>query len=817
MNSQSIKSNHFTLLQSRSTTNMPEQIKQKVIEDEMKQSYLDYSMSVIVGRALPDARDGLKPVHRRVLYTMHELGLLHNKPFKKSANIVGNCMAKYHPHGDTAIYDSLVRMAQNFSLRYPLVQGQGNFGSIDGDRAAAMRYTEARLSKLSEDILQDIEKETVNFIPNFDNSTKEPSVLPSKIPNLLINGSSGIAVGMATNIPPHNISEICSAIISTINNPNITIDEIEQLVPGPDFPTAGIIMGKQGVKEAYSTGRGKIILRAKAAIQDNKIIVTEIPYQVNKSELVKEIASLVRDKKITDITDLRDESDRKGIRIVIELKKSSNPELVLKQLYSHSRLQTTFGIIMLALVDNRPVILNLKDLVQNFIDYRKQIITKRTQFDLKKATERKHLLEGLIIALKNIDPVIKIIRASKSPEQASSSLIQNFKLTKIQASAILDMRLQKLTSLEQDKISKENTQLSKKIEELKSILASTQKILDIIKTELITLKETYADPRRTAISSEKIELGEEELIKPENVVITITHSGYIKRLPISSYKQQKRGGKGIIATTMKEQDFVENLFIANTLNNILFFTDKGNVYSLRVHQIPATKRQARGIPIVNLLAIKNQKITASIPIKEFKENLFLVMATKKGVIKKTPLTAFTNIRKTGIRAITLENDSLINAVLTDGQKQLLIATKNGMAIKFNEKNVRPMGRTAAGVRGIKLKANDEMVGLVIAKDESTLLTITENGFGKRTKISDYRLITRGGSGVLNLKITSKNGPITGIKTVTDRDELMLISQKGIGIRIVASEISTIGRITQGVRIMKLAPEDKLIALAKIIQ
>jgi len=796
---------------------MPEKINQRVIEQEMKQSYLDYSMSVIVGRALPDVRDGLKPVHRRVLYTMHELGLLHNKPFKKSANIVGNCMAKYHPHGDTAIYDSLVRMAQNFSLRYPLVQGQGNFGSIDGDRAAAMRYTEARLSKLSEEILLDIEKETVKFIPNFDNSTKEPSVLPSKVPNLLINGSSGIAVGMATNIPPHNLSEVCSAAIKTIDNPDITIDELMQFIPGPDFPTAGLIMGDQGIKDAYSTGRGKILLRAKAEIQNNIIIITEIPYQVNKSELVSEIASLARNRKITDITDLRDESDRTGIRIVIELKKAANPELVLRQLYSQSRLQVTFGIIMLALVDNRPVILSLKDIIKNFIDHRKQIITKRTQFDLKKAADRKHILEGIIIALKNIDSVIKIIRASKSAEQASDSLIQNFKLTKIQASAILDMRLQRLTSLEQDKISKENQELSKKIEQLKSILASSQKILDIIKTELNYLKENYADSRRTEISSEKIEIKEEELIKPEEVVITITHSGYIKRIPVSSYKQQKRGGKGIIATTMKEQDFVEDLFTANTLNDILFFTDKGNIYSLKVHQLPSASRQSRGTPIINLLEIKNQKITVSIPIKEFKENLFLVMATKNGIIKKTPLTAFSNIRRTGIKAITLDNDSLINAVLTDGQQQLLLATKNGMAIKFKETDVRPMGRTAGGVKGIKLKLNDEIIGLVIAKDEDTLFTVTENGFGKRTKISDYRLISRAGSGVLNIKITSKNGPIAGVKTVIDKDELMLISQKGIAIRIAANNISTIGRVTQGVRIMKLAPGDKLIALAKIAQ
>ncbi len=796
---------------------MPEQIKQRVIEDEMKQSYLDYSMSVIVGRALPDVRDGLKPVHRRVLYTMHELGLLHNKPFKKSANIVGNCMAKYHPHGDAAIYDSLVRMAQGFSLRYPLVQGQGNFGSIDGDRAAAMRYTEARLSKLSEEMLQDIEKQTVEFVPNFDNSTKEPSVLPSKVPNLLINGSSGIAVGMATNIPPHNLSEVCSAIIAAVDNPEITIDELIQLVPGPDFPTAGLIMGKQGIKDAYKTGRGKITLRARADVQENKIIITEIPYQVNKSDLVQEIAKLVKDKKVTDVTDLRDESDRKGIRIILELKKSAAPELILKQLYRYSRLETTFGIIMLALVDNRPVVLNIKSLIANFIKFRKEMITKRTQFDLKKAEYRKHIVEGLLIALKNIDNIIKVIRSSKSTEQAIDHLIDNFKLTKKQASAILDMRLQKLTSLEQEKMSKEDSELAKKIEELKSILGSAQKILDIIKQELAELKEKYNGQRMTEISHAVIERDIEEIIKPEDVVITITHSGYIKRMPISSYKRQKRGGKGIIAATTREEDFVEDIFIANTVNDVLFFTDKGIVYSLKVHQIPDTRRQAKGTPIVNLLNIKNQKITESIPVKEFKEKLFLVMATRNGTIKKTELSAFENIRRTGIKAINLDDDSLVNAVLTDGSQKLLMATRNGMAIKFDESDVRPMGRAAAGVRGIKLKSNDEVIGLAIARDEDSLLTVTENGFGKRTKISEYRLIKRGGSGVLNLNITDKNGFVAGVKTVTGEDELMLISQKGIAIRITASDVSQMGRITQGVRIMKLAPGDILTSLAKIAQ
>ncbi len=796
---------------------MPEQIKQRVIEDEMKQSYLDYSMSVIVGRALPDVRDGLKPVHRRVLYTMHELGLLHNKPFKKSANIVGNCMAKYHPHGDAAIYDSLVRMAQGFSLRYPLVQGQGNFGSIDGDRAAAMRYTEARLSKLSEEMLQDIEKQTVEFVPNFDNSTKEPSVLPSKVPNLLINGSSGIAVGMATNIPPHNLSEVCSAIIAAVDNPEITIDELIQLVPGPDFPTAGLIMGKQGIKDAYKTGRGKITLRARADVQENKIIITEIPYQVNKSDLVQEIAKLVKDKKVTDVTDLRDESDRKGIRIILELKKSAAPELILKQLYRYSRLETTFGIIMLALVDNRPVVLNIKSLIANFIKFRKEMITKRTQFDLKKAEYRKHIVEGLLIALKNIDNIIKVIRSSKSTEQAIDHLIDNFKLTKKQASAILDMRLQKLTSLEQEKMSKEDSELAKKIEELKSILGSAQKILDIIKQELAELKEKYNGQRMTEISHAVIERDIEEIIKPEDVVITITHSGYIKRMPISSYKRQKRGGKGIIAATTREEDFVEDIFIANTVNDVLFFTDKGIVYSLKVHQIPDTRRQAKGTPIVNLLNIKNQKITESIPVKEFKEKLFLVMATRNGTIKKTELSAFENIRRTGIKAINLDDDSLVNAVLTDGSQKLLMATRNGMAIKFDENDVRPMGRAAAGVRGIKLKSNDEVIGLAIARDEDSLLTVTENGFGKRTKISEYRLIKRGGSGVLNLNITDKNGFVAGVKTVTGEDELMLISQKGIAIRITASDVSQMGRITQGVRIMKLAPGDILTSLAKIAQ
>jgi len=798
-----------------------EKIVPRIIEQEMKASYLAYSMSVIVGRALPDVRDGLKPVHRRILYAMYDMGMLHNKPFKKCARIVGEVLGKYHPHGDTAVYDSLVRLAQSFSLRYPLIQGQGNFGSIDGDRAAAMRYTEARLNKLSEELLQDIEKETVKFVPNFDASLNEPSVLPAKAPNLLVNGSSGIAVGMATSIPPHNMNEICDAVMKTIDNPEITVTELIENVKGPDFPTGGIIMGASAIKHAYETGRGRVIVRAKTELEEVKnrtrIIVTEIPYMVNKSLLIEQIAKLVRDKKVQGISDLRDESDREGMRIIIELKTGANSDVVLNQLFSHSRMQDTFSINLLALVDNQPCVLTLKDIIQHFIEYRQSIVRKRTQFDLTHAENRAHILEGLIIALDNIDAVVQLVKRSKSADEARQSLMGFYSLSEKQAQAILDMTLRRLTSLEQGKIRQEHTDILKLIEDLKAILADEQKILGIIKAELLELKEKYGDARRTVIAqSEASPIEEESLIKPEECVITITHAGYVKRLPIDTYKSQKRGGRGIVATGTKETDFVEDLFIANTHDYILFFTNKGKVHWLKVYQLPEAGRYARGSAIVNVLHLSSdEKVTAFVPVNKFDPKHFLFMVTSEGIIKKTSLSEFSNPRKGGIIAINLkEGNDLTSVMLTDGNQQIIIATENGMAIKFHEKDVRPMGRTAAGVIGIKLR-KDYVVGGTIAHDDRPLLTLTEHGYGKRTLISDYRLISRGGVGVINIKITDKNGKVVGIESVRDEAELMLISQKGVLIRIPARSISVIGRNTQGVRVMRLGEGDKLMSVAKI--
>jgi|TARA_Y100000310_G_scaffold336554_1_gene421434 DNA gyrase subunit A len=796
----------------------------RVIEDEMKQSYLDYSMSVIVGRALPDVRDGLKPVHRRVLYTMWESGLLHNKPFRKSANVVGNCMAKFHPHGDTAIYDTLARLAQDFSMRYLLVDGQGNFGSIDGDNPAAMRYTEARLTKLAEEMLQDIEKKTVKFIPNFDNTSKEPTVLPSKVPNLLINGSSGIAVGMATNIPPHNMSEIVDGIIKQIDNPNITIEELMQHIKGPDFPTGAIICGKSGIISAYKTGRGKVIVRAKTQIEDIKdrkrIIVTEIPYMVNKAEMVTQIADLVRDKKINGISDIRDESDRQGIRVVIELKKDANTDVLLNQLYKHSRLQVTFGIITVALVNNVPKILNLSQLIKHYIEHRKDIVRKSTLFDLHKAQKRAHILEGLIIALNNLDKTIKLVKESRSVEEAKNSLITNFNLSEEQSIAILEMRLQRLTSMEQEKVKNELKDLLNLIAELKIILESPQKILDIIKKELLELKESYNDKRKTEIiEAEATSFEMEDIIEESNCIITITHSGYIKRQLLQTYRQQRRGGKGIIATTTKEEDFVSDIFIASTHSYILLFTNKGRVHWLKVYNIPEASRQAKGKAIVNLLNLKSdEKVTAYVPVKNFDSNHFLIMATKNGTIKKTNLAAYSNPRHGGIIAITLDtNDSLINVKLTDGAKEIILATRNGIAVRFREINVRATGRSAQGVRGIRLAENDYVVGMVVATDEKTLLTVTENGYGKRTKISEYRLISRGGSGVRNIICSERNGKVVSINSVSDDNQIMLITKKGITIRMSVSQISIIGRATQGVRLIDLHQDDKLVSVAKIVK
>ncbi len=795
----------------------------RLIEAEMKQSYVNYAMSVIVGRALPDARDGLKPVHRRILFAMHDMGMLHNKPFKKSARIVGEVLGKYHPHGDIAVYDALVRMVQPFSLRYPLIQGQGNFGSVDGDSAAAMRYSEARLNRLAEEMLQDIDKNTVRFVPNFDESLQEPSVLPSKAPNLLVNGSSGIAVGMATNMPPHNMAEVVDGIIAQIDNPEITINELMQHIKGPDFPTGALICGKNGIINAYSTGKGRITVRARTEIEEVKehknIVITEIPYMVNKSELVTEIADLVRDKKVYGISDIRDESDREGMRIVIELRKDANYEFILNHLHKHTRAQSTFGVIMLALVNNEPRVLNLKELIKCYIDHRRDIVRKRTEFDLQKAQQRAHILEGIIIALNSIDLAIKLIKESSSAEDAKTALIDNFKLTIEQALAILDLKLQKLASLEQEKIRQEHSDLLKLIEELKTILASEQKILEIIKKELLELKERYGNKRRSEITDlETTELAMEDLVKPGDMVITITHSGYIKRLPVETYKQQRRGGKGVIAAGTKEEDFIEDLFIANTHSYILFFTNKGRVYWLKVYCIPEAGRQAMGKAIVNLLNLQNdEKVTAFVPVDEFDAEHFLIMATKRGTVKKTNLVEYSNPRATGIIAITLEpGDELIGVMLTDGNQQIILATKNGAALRFEENKVRPTGRSAMGVKGITLR-DDEVIGVVVASDEKTLLTLTEHGYGKRTAVSDYRLTNRGGVGVRNIICSERNGKAIAIKSVTDEDEVMFISQKGNIIRVPAKGISVIGRNTQGVRLIKLEESDKAVSIAKIVK
>ncbi len=805
-----------------SGTNSPgQQIISREIDEEMKTSYLDYAMSVLVARALPDARDGLKPVHRRVLYAMfHDLGLLHNKPYRKSARIVGETLGKYHPHSDIAVYDTMVRMAQHFSLRYPLIDGQGNWGSVDGDSAAAIRYTEARLSRMAEELLADIDKETVEFIPNFDASLKEPVVLPSKIPNLLINGSSGIAVGMATNIPPHNFGEVADAVTAHIDNQELDVDALMQHIKAPDFPTGGIICGLQGVKQAYRTGRGLVTVRARTEIESHKdrqrIIVTEIPFQINKAQLIEEIADMVHEKKLSGISDLRDESDKDGMRIVIELKKDANPEVVLNQLFTHTKLEATFGIIMIALVNGEPKTLALNELIQSFVSHRKEVVTRRTQFDLSRAEEKAHILEGIIIALNSIDAVIKAIRESRDAAAAKQALLKGFKVTEKQALAILDMRLQRLASLEQEKVRAEHRELLVTIRELKEILASEIRILGIIKSELAELKQKYSDKRRTTIEAEAEEMQTEDLIAPEDVAVTITRNGYIKRMTIDAYRQQKRGGKGVIAAETREQDFIEHIFIANTHSYILFFTDKGTVHWLKVHQIPEATRQAMGKAIVNMLEIGEEKITAFVPVKQFESSYYLIMATKKGTVKKTSLAAYSKPRKGGIIAITLEEgDRLIGVEMTNGSDDIILATRNGLAARFSEQDVRATGRSAQGVRGIRLKYGDEVIGMVVADEKKSLLTMTENGYGKRTPISEYRHITRGGQGVINIQATDRNGKVVAIKPVSDSDGLMLVSKNGIAIRVAVKGISSIGRNTQGVRIMKLEENDKLVAAAVI--
>jgi DNA gyrase subunit A len=793
------------------------------IEEEMKDSYINYAMSVIVGRALPDVRDGLKPVHRRILYAMKELGVEHNKPYKKSARIVGDCMGKYHPHGDTAIYDTLVRMAQDFSLRYTLVEGQGNFGSVDGDTAASMRYTEARLDRIADWMLLDIEKNTVDFMPNFDGSLKEPTVLPSCLPNLLVNGSSGIAVGMATNIPPHNLKEIAEAVMYVIDNPGCDPKDMLKRVKGPDFPTGGIIRGTEGIKNAYTTGRGLLKVHAKAFIEEQKngkeaIIIKELPYQVNKANLVEAIADLVTDKKIDGITDLRDESDKDGMRVVIEVRRGANSKVILNQLYKHTQMQTTFGVIMLALVEGRPRVLNLKEVLEEFIRHRKEIVTRRTRYDLEKAQDRAHILEGLKIALKELDRVIKIIRAAKDPQEAKIGLMEKIGLSDRQAQAILEMQLQRLTHLERDKIDKEYLELIKKIELLKSILESEKKVLEIIKEEMKELSGKFGDERRTEVLPETEELDIEDLIAEEDVVITISHAGYLKRLPVSSYRKQRRGGKGVTGADMKEEDFIEHLFIASTHDYMLFFTDKGIVHWLKVHEIPEAGRTSKGRPIINLLMLgAGEKVSAFVPVRQFKEGEFLVMATKNGTIKKTALTAYSNPRKGGIIGITLEkDDELIKVQRTDGDAELLLATREGKAIRFKESQVRDMGRGAKGVRGINLGKKDSLIAMEIAKQEQTILTVTQEGFGKRTPFKEYRLQSRGGKGIINIKVTGKNGEAVGMRTVSDRDELMLITEKGMIVRSPVKDIRSTGRSTQGVRLMRLDKGDKIASVAKII-
>jgi len=790
------------------------------LNNEMKKSYIDYAMSVIVSRALPDVRDGLKPVHRRILYNMYESNLLYENDFRKSAATVGDVLGKYHPHGDSSVYDAMVRLAQDFSLRYPLVQGKGNFGSIDGDPPAAYRYTEAKMSKIAAEMLLDIEKETVDLVTNYDDKLLEPSVLPARFPNLLVNGSAGIAVGMATNIPPHNLCEVIDGIIATIDDPDISIDELIELVQGPDFPTGGIIMGKSGIRSAYHTGRGKLIMRARAEIEEteggrNRIVVTELPYQVNKAKLEKHINELVRDGKIDGISSTRDESDE-DMHLIIDLKRDANPNIVLNNLYKFTQMQDTFGIIFLALVDKEPKILNLREMIDHYVHHQKDVIVRRTKFDLAKAEERAHILEGYKTAIDHIDEVINVIRSSKSIPDAKQGLQDNFGLSEAQATAIVQMQLGRLSGLERDKIENEYNQLSAKIAEYREILSNDSLVLDIIKTDLTNIKNKYGDERKTEIAMVADEIDIEDLIDEEDVVITLTHSGYTKRVPVTTYKSQHRGGRGISGMSTREEDFVEHLFTSSTHDTILFFTTRGIVYRLKGYQIPEAGRQARGTAIVNLLPLEpDEKITAMMPIREFVDGEYLTFFTMNGTVKKTDLMDYSRIRNGGLRAIELnEGDKLVNVILTDGEQIVLIGTRNGMAIRFDESDVRAMGRTAHGVRGIRLKENDYVVGACIAPEDAKLLVVTENGYGKKTDLSEYKVQSRSGKGIFTYKITEKTGLIAGLTTISDDDDVMLITSEGIIIRTNSAEISTYGRQTQGVRIMKLAQGVKLVSMAK---
>jgi len=792
------------------------------IEDEMKKSFIDYAMSVIVQRALPDVRDGLKPVHRRILFAMNELGFTPDKPHRKSAMSVGEVLGKYHPHGDSSVYDAMVRMAQDFSHRYMLIDGHGNFGSVDGDSAAAMRYTEARMSKIAVELLRDIDKETIDFTLNYDESLKEPTVLPARYPNLLVNGSSGIAVGMATSIPPHNLGEVIDCVIASIDNPEIELEEMQKYIKGPDFPTGGIIMGREGMRKAYSTGRGKVTVRAKVEIEEmsgnrQRIIVNEIPYQVNKASMIEKIADLVKEKKIEGISDLRDESDRSGMRVVIELKRDANSHIILNQLYKHTQMQDTFSIIMLALVNGQPKVLNLKSIITHYINHQKDVVTRRTQYDLKKAEARAHILEGLRIALDNIDEIINILRSSKNVAEAKERMMSKFGLSELQADAIAEMRLRSLTGLERGKIEEEYLGLIKNIEYFRSLLSNEQKLFMVIKEELLEIRKRFADKRRTQITAALEEFDAEDFIDEEEVAVTMTHFGYIKRLPADTYKSQRRGGKGITGLQTREEDFVENLFITSTHNYILFFTNKGKMFKLKTYEIPEAGRQAKGTALVNLLQLSpEEKVSAVINIKDFEDGKYLIFMTKGGLVKKTELKEYETSRNTGITAITLlDNDELIGVKLTRGTTEIIAATKNGLSIRFPESNVRSMGRGTQGVKGITLNPDDAVIGMDILEEGADLLVISEKGFGKRTPVGEYRVQTRGGKGILTSKITSKTGHVVGMKVVKDNDEIMIINMSGIIIRLNVNEVSEMGRSTQGVKLMRVPKDESIVSIAKI--
>jgi len=808
-----------------SAPNSRERILPRTIEDEMRQSFINYSMSVIVSRALPDVRDGLKPVHRRILNAMNELGLVPARPYKKSATVVGEVLGKYHPHGDIPVYDALVRMVQEFSLRYPLVDGQGNFGSVDGDPPAAYRYTESRLTRVAIAMLEDIDKNTVDFQPNFDDRLQEPTVLPAKIPNLLVNGSSGIAVGMATNIPPHNLREICKAIELLVDQPDATIHDLMKHVKGPDFPTGGYIYGLQGLKEAYETGRGKVVMRARARVEEKEssgktaIVVTELPYQVNKANLAKDIADLVNEKKLEGISAVRDESDRDGMRLVIELKRDVLPSVVLNQLYKHTTMQATFGVINLALVKGQPKVMDLKELLQHFIDHRHTIITRRTEFELEQAQGREHILEGLKIAVDNIDDVVSIIRGSKDVEEADQRLRKRFGLSEKQSEAILNMRLAKLTGLEIEKLDAELKEVRGTIAELKSILGSRERRMKILKEEMQEIAKDYGDDRRTEIIPDQSEFSVEDLIAEEDMVITISHTGYIKRTPVSTYRRQRRGGKGLTGATTKEDDWIEHLFIASTHDYVMFFSNKGQVYWLKVHEIPQGGRATRGKPIIHCIAIRpDEHIAALVPVREFSDNRWLMFATRQGTVKKSVLSDYGNPRSTGIIAINIEgDDELIDVQLTDGNNDVVLATREGMSIRFHESDVREMGRATSGVKGIELEEGDRVIGMVVIRRDATLLVVSERGFGKRSELAEYRVQKRGGKGIITFKNTDKTGPCVALKEVQPQDELMMITRSGVIIRVPVDGISVIGRNTQGVRVMHLDEGDTIVSVARVVK